>query len=106
MRAIIFAAALALTPAVANAQSATVSGGSGSTLDGYHIAAISAGAVGGLIVANMLTGGMATPVVAGAVGDGALLTNGSLWFTSISEAAVTAFGAIGGGYVGDWLYSQ
>jgi hypothetical protein len=128
MRAIVLAVALALMPVVANAQSeqtittepvapsVTESTASPAemapmpthlaSVDGYRIAAISAGAVVGVIVVNMATGGMATPVMAGSMANGVVLMNTGTWLTTVSELAVTAVGAIGGGYVGDWLYNQ
>lgn len=103
MRAMIFAVILAMLPAVANAQTdnsvtvplPTIS----SDTDGYRIAAIAAGAVGGVIVANLVTGGLATPVIAGS-----FVANSAL--TTISQLAATVVGAVGGGYVGNWLYDQ
>lgn len=133
MRAMMFAVLLAMLPAVANAQTdnsittepvapsgseATTGAGSPAEtapmpsgpvdVDGYHIAAIAAGAVGGVIVANIVTGGMATPFMTGAtLANGVtMVANGATWLASLSELAVTGIGAIGGGYVGDWLYNQ
>ena len=41
------------------------------TIDGYRVAAIAAGAVVGVIVANVVTGGMITPVLLAGAGEAA-----------------------------------
>ena len=69
----------------------------------YATAAIATGAVIGVLVANAATGGMMTPVVtAGAMEGGAVMGTGYL--AMASEAVVTAIGAVGGGYLGNWFY--
>jgi len=70
---------------------------------GYRVVAISAGAVAGVIVANALTGGLATPVVTIGAGGGVTLWEGGAALWSI---VATAAGAVVGGYHGDWLYSS
>ena len=54
-------------PTMAMAQSATPADPADA---GYHVVAISAGAVAGVIVANALTGGLATPVMTIGAGGG------------------------------------
>ena len=68
---------------------------------GYHVVAISAGAVAGVIVANALTGGLATPVMTIGAGGGVAIWEGGAALWSIVS---TAAGAVAGGYVGDWIY--
>jgi hypothetical protein len=70
--------------------------------DGYRVVAISAGAVAGVVVANVLTGGLITPVLLGS--GGAFMAHG---FTSAAvSASTTALGAVAGGMTGNWLYEQ
>ncbi|HEV7369758.1 hypothetical protein [Arenibaculum sp.] len=72
---------------------------------GYQVAAIAAGAVAGVVVANVATGGMITPVlVAGASGGGQLMN--ASYAVMAGQAAVTTVGAVVGGYVGNWLYGN
>ena len=52
-------------PAMAMAQDAAAPAAPADA--GYHVVAVSAGAVAGVIVANALTGGLATPVMT--IGD-------------------------------------
>lgn len=68
---------------------------------GYHVVAISAGAVAGVIVANALTGGLATPVMTIGAGGGVAVWEGGAALWSI---VATAAGAVVGGYFGDWVY--
>jgi len=70
---------------------------------GYHVVAISAGAVAGVIVANALTGGLATPVMTIGAGGGVAVWEGGAALWSIVS---TAAGAVVGGYFGDWLYHR
>jgi hypothetical protein len=73
--------------------------------DPYQIAAITVGAVGGIMVANMLTAGLATPAIAAAGGGGAMAAGaGSAMMAS--QIAVSAVGAVVGGYVGYWVYGN
>ena len=93
------------------------------TVDGYRVAAIAAGAVVGVIVANVVTGGMITPVLlAGAgetgvvaampaVAEGSVLAapeavTGAYYTAMAAQTAVTAAGALIGGYVGNWVYGD
>ena len=70
---------------------------------GYHVVAISAGAVAGVIVANALTGGLATPVMTIGSGGGVAVWEGGAALWSIVS---TAAGAVVGGYFGDWVYHR
>jgi uncharacterized protein YcfJ len=74
-----------------------------SEADGYRVAAISAGAVAGVVVANVLTGGLITPVLLAGSG-GAVMSHGLGWMAV--STGTTAVGAVAGGYAGDWLYEQ
>ena len=88
-------------PTMAMAQSAATPADSADA--SYHVVAISAGAVAGVIVANALTGGLATPVMPIGAGGGVAVWEGG---TAIWSIVSTAAGAIVGGYVGDWLYHR
>ena len=83
----------------------------------HNVAAISIGAIAGVIVVNMVTGGMIMPVlaagvaettpaaVAGAAGAAAPAAMASVdYVATASQLAVAAVGAVVGGYVGNWLY--
>jgi len=87
-------------PTMAMAQSATPADPADA---GYHVVAISAGAVAGVIVANALTGGLATPVMTIGSGGGVAVWEGGAALWSIVS---TAAGAVVGGYFGDWLYHR
>jgi hypothetical protein len=67
----------------------------------YHVVAIATGAVAGVIVANALTGGLATPVMTIGAGGGVAAMEGGAALLSI---VATAAGAVIGGYHGDWIY--
>ena len=71
--------------------------------DTFEVSAIAVGAVAGVITANVATGGMATPVLALGTPVAAAVQGGAAY---IGGAATTAIGALGGGYVVDWLYPQ
>ena len=87
-------------PTMAMAQSATPADSADA---GYHVVAISAGAVAGVIVANALTGGLATPVMTIGAGGGVAVWEGG---TALWSIVSTAAGAVVGGYFGDWLYRR
>jgi len=83
----------------------------------HNVAAISLGAIAGVIVVNMVTGGMIMPIlaagvaettpaaVAGAAGAAAPAAIASVdYVATASQVAVAAVGAVVGGYVGNWLY--
>ena len=86
-------------PTMAMAQTATTPADPADA--GYHVVAISAGAVAGVIVANALTGGLATPVMTIGAGGGVAVWEGGAALWSI---VATAAGAVAGGYFGDWVY--
>ncbi|ADH89492.1 hypothetical protein Snov_2196 [Ancylobacter novellus DSM 506] len=73
--------------------------------DPYQIVAITVGAVGGIMVANMLTAGLATPAIA-AAGGGGTMAAGAGSAMMASQIAVSAVGAVVGGYVGYWVYGN
>ena len=83
----------------------------------HNVAAISIGAIAGVVVVNMVTGGMIMPVlaagvaettpaaVAGVAGAAAPAAMASVdYVATASQIAVAAVGAVVGGYVGNWLY--
>jgi hypothetical protein len=88
-------------PTMAMAQSATAPADPADA--GYHVVAISAGAVAGVIVANALTGGLATPVMTIGAGGGVAVWEGG---TALWSIVSTAAGAVIGGYFGDWVYHR
>lgn len=67
-------------------------------VDGYRIMAIAAGTAGGLVAANVLTGGLITPVLAG----GPMITGS--YVMAATQTAATAAGALVGAYIGNWVY--
>jgi hypothetical protein len=75
-----------------------------SGLDGYQVAAISIGALAGVVVANVVTGGLIAPVLMAGAGGAGVMAHGVGWMAV--KAGVTAVGAVGGGYAGDWVYQQ
>jgi hypothetical protein len=83
----------------------------------HNVAAISIGAIAGVIIVNVVTGGMimpilaagvaettpaAVPAVAGAAAPAAMASVD--YVATASQVAVAAVGAVVGGYVGNWLY--
>jgi len=129
-------AALLLTPGLAMAQATTAPAGAAAPapslaetvpmprllvqeISTYRIAAISVGAVAGVVAANVLTGGFITPLVtagmaevapaaaaAGAAATAAAATGGSAALEIVQQTVVTAASAVVGGYIGDWLYGE
>ena len=77
-------------------------------VNGYRILAIGAGAVGGVIVANLATAGMITPwITAGAATGGMPAVMGSnVVVVNAARAVVLAAGALGGGTIGNWPYGD
>jgi uncharacterized protein YcfJ len=77
-------------------------------VDPYQIAAITVGAVGGIVVANMLTMGLASPAAAAATGAGGTVAMeaGAAYAISAGQVAISALGAVIGGYVGNWMYGN
>jgi hypothetical protein len=77
-------------------------------VNGYRILAIGAGAVGGVIVANLATAGMITPwITAGAATGGMPAVMGSnVVVVNAARAVVLTAGALGGGTIGNWLYGD
>jgi uncharacterized membrane protein len=69
----------------------------------YRVSAIAIGALAGIIIANVATGGMATPVLAlgTSLAGSAAVQGGAVY---LSGLATTAIGALGGAYVVNWLY--
>lgn len=73
-------------------------------IDYYRVAAITAGAVGGIMVANMLAAGLAGS--AAATAGGAAVASGASYAVTTGQVAVSAVGAVIGGYVGSWVYGS
>jgi hypothetical protein len=128
MRALVVAIVVLLSPVMALAQTTPPPAPSlaetapmpeprAAELSFRHVAAISVGAVAGVIVVNVVTGGMLMPILAAGVADSApavvpatgaaalpVAAMGVNYLATASEAAVVAIGAVVGGYVGNWLY--
>jgi hypothetical protein len=119
MRKFLIVASILLFPAAAAAQEAPAPSAAPSTpslsetvplpraesgLDGYQVAAISVGALAGVVVANVVTGGLIAPVLMTGAGGAGVMAHGLGWM--VVKAGVTAVGAVGGGYAGDWVYQQ
>jgi hypothetical protein len=132
MRALVIAIVVLLSPVTALAQTAQPPAPSlaetapmpeprAAELSFRHVAAISVGAVAGVIVVNMVTGGMIMPILAAGLVETAPATvpataaaavpaavamGGVDYLATASEAAVVMIGAVVGGYVGNWLYGH
>ena len=93
MRAFVLAFLLLLTaPIAARAETAAVPvvGTADEAAGGYRVVAIAAGAVAGVIVANAVTGGMATPALVLGAADAATLMPGSGIYLSAATAVMGA----------------
>lgn len=75
-------------------------------VDAYRVAAIAAGAVAGVVVANVVTGGLITPILVYGTNGGAGAVVSAGYTHAAAQALVTLGGALGGGYIGNWLYSE
>lgn len=73
-------------------------------IDYYRVAAIAAGAVGGILVANVVVASLAGSAAATAGGAAAVSTAG--YAASAGQIAVSTVGAVVGGYVGGWIYGS
>jgi hypothetical protein len=81
-----------------------------------RVAAISVGAVAGMMILNFATGGMITPILSAGLVDvapaatvpataaAAAVPVAIDYLATASQTAITAVGAIAGGFVGNWLY--
>jgi hypothetical protein len=69
----------------------------------FEVSAITIGAVAGVIAANVATSGMATPVLALGTPAAAAIQGSAAY---IAGVATTAIGALGGGYLVEWLYPR
>ena len=98
-RALVVVVALAFAPAVAEAQtngsSVTVAGG---TFDAYRAMAITAGVVGGAVVATVLTEGLILPLIGGGGAANAA--------AKVIAVSGTVFGAVAGGLYADAWYAR
>ncbi len=102
-RALVIVAALALAPAAAKAQSSNLSGSSAAaSFEGYRALAITAGVIGGAVVATIVTDGLILPILA-AGGRGGI----SGVADQLISTGGTVFGAVAGGlYANDWYSKQ
>ena len=102
------AAAMLVLPSVAQAQQPVPVPAEEVSVNGYRILAIGAGAVGGVVVANLATAGMITPwITAGAATGGMPAVLGTnVVVANAARAVVITAGALGGGMVGNWLYGN
>lgn len=100
-RALVVVAALTLVPAAAKAQSLSASS-SGSSFEAYRAMAITAGVIGGAVVATIVTDGLVLPILA-AGGRGGV----SGMAHQLISTGGTVFGAVAGGlYADDWYAKQ
>jgi len=100
-RAFVIVAALALVPAAAKAQSLSASPSASGSLDAYRAMAITAGVIGGAVVATVVTDGLILPILAGG-GRGGI----SGMAEQLVSTAGTVFGAVAGGLYADGWYAQ
>ncbi|MEQ8813274.1 MAG: hypothetical protein RLO51_07485 [Thalassobaculum sp.] len=99
-RALVVVAALAVVPGAAKAQS--LSSSAGSSFEAYRAMAITAGVIGGAVVATVVTDGLILPILAGG-GRGGLAGVAE----QLVSTAGTVFGAVAGGlYADDWYSKQ
>jgi len=125
MRALAIAIILLLSPVMALAQTAQQPAPSlaetapppefpAMELSFYRVAAISAGAVAGVIAVNIASGGMITPILAAGMVDAgpvvgatpAAAMGGANYLATAAEAFVVGIGAVLGGHAGNWLYGN
>ncbi len=98
-RALLIVAALALAPAAAKAQTGPLESSTSGSLDAYRAMAITAGVVGGAIVATVLTEGLILPLIGGSGAADAA--------AKLVGVSGTVFGAVAGGlYADDWYARQ
>lgn len=102
-RALVVVAALALVPAAAKAQTSSFPAApAASSFDGYRAMAITAGVIGGAVVATIVTDGLILPILAGG-GRGGI----SGMAEGLISTAGTVFGAVAGGlYADEWYATQ
>jgi len=101
-RALVIVAALAVVPAAAKAQSSGFSGSSAaSSFDAYRAMAITAGVIGGAVVATIVTDGIILPILA-AGGRGGM----SGVADQLISTGGTVFGAVAGGLYADEWYTK
>jgi len=99
-RALVIVAAVALVPAAAKAQTAGVAPAS-SGFDAYKAAAITAGVIGGAVVATIITDGLILPIIASGNGNVANIAS------QLISVGGTVFGAVAGGlYAEEWYAKQ
>ncbi|MEP9378621.1 hypothetical protein ABLE91_18035 [Aquabacter sp. CN5-332] len=91
-------------PAVSEARAAIEPRSASYETTALRVAVISVGAVAGVFVANAVTAGMITPILVATGGNTAAIAAGGTYAVAAGEAAVTAVGAVIGGYASNWLY--
>lgn len=100
-RALVIVSALAMVPAAAKAQSLSASSSEGG-FEAYRAMAITAGVIGGAVVATIVTDGLVLPILA-AGGRGGV----SGMAQQLLSTGGTVFGAVAGGlYANDWYAKQ
>ena len=100
-RALVVVAALALVPGAAKAQSLS-SSSSADGFEAYRAMAITAGVIGGAVVATIVTDGLVLPILAAGGGGGV-----SGIAQQLISTGGTVFGAVAGGlYADDWYAKQ
>lgn len=96
--ALVIVAAVALVPAAAKAQTAGAPAASAAGgFDAYRAAAITAGVIGGAVVATVITDGLIVPIIMSGNGGMANVA------TQLISVGGTVFGAVAGAmYADDW----
>lgn len=109
MRVLALVIALLVLPMAAQAQDSGSSAAESvptpnveAPVDFYRVGSIAVGAVGGVIVANAVTGGLITPLMTVGMAGGGM--NAGMVTAAVTQTAVAIAGAVGGGYLGNWYY--
>lgn len=97
--ALVIVLAVGLVPAAAQAQTAAAPAAS-SSFDGYRAAAITAGVVGGAVVATIITDGLILPIIASGGNNMAGMA------ANLVSVAGTVYGAVAGGLYADQWYGK
>lgn len=93
--------AVGLMPAAAQAQTAAAPApAASSSFDGYRAAAITAGVVGGAVIATVITDGLILPIIASGGNNMAGVA------ANLVSVAGTVYGAVAGGLYADQWYGK
>lgn len=98
--AMVVVAAVGLMPGAAKAQTAVPAAPAASSFDGYRAAAITAGVIGGAVVATIVTEGLIVPIIASGGNNMAGVA------ANLVSAAGTVYGAVAGGLYADQWYAK